>query len=472
MSYTQSMKTFTQLGISAPLTQALASHGITAPFPIQSLTIPVALKGADIIGQAKTGTGKTFGFGLPMLEKILQQLDPAQLAVKGSKPQGLIVVPTRELAKQVATDLRAAATQCQIRITEIYGGTSYDIQKRALAKGTEIVVGTPGRILDLQKRRSLHLHQIHTLVLDEADKMLELGFLDAVEKILQSTPSTRQTMLFSATMPGEIINMARSYMHTPTHIHAHDPAESTNTVTNIQQLVYRCHALNKIEVVARILQSTHQELCIIFTRTKRNASQVCSELRQRGFSAVALHGDLEQEAREKALQRFRTQKAKVLVTTDVVARGIDIDNVSHVINYHCPIDEKTYVHRIGRTGRAGKTGTAITFVDWEDLPYWSLINNRLELNIPQPVETYHTSPHLYQDLDIPTDVNGSITPPKTLNSSKTSLTAKTNRVKKTDDKTETKRPYRKQRKSTQNTTKQEILKPRTRVRKRRRIESE
>ncbi|MDR6938655.1 DEAD/DEAH box helicase [Arcanobacterium hippocoleae] len=402
-------KSFADFGLSAPIVEALAAQGITHPFPIQALTLPIALKRADIIGQAKTGTGKTFGFGLPMLENIIAPANPAfnDLARPGA-PQGLIVLPTRELAKQVAGDLRAAAKHLSLRIMEVYGGIAYEPQQAELKRGVEIVVGTPGRLIDLQKNGSLDLSHVQTVVLDEADEMLDLGFLEDVETILSATSPNRHTMLFSATMPGAVIAMARRYMNHPTHIRAQDPNDSSSTVQTVQQVIYRCHEMNKPEVISRILQARNRGLTIIFTKTKRQAGQLTDELETRGFAAGALHGNLGQGARERALRAFRKGKIDILVATDVAARGIDIDNVTHVVNYQCPEDEKTYLHRIGRTGRAGHNGTAITFVDWEDTPRWAMINKALNLNFPTPVETYHTSEHLYSDLNIPNDVTGKL----------------------------------------------------------------
>ena len=400
-------KSFADFGVTAPIVEALAEKGITHPFPIQALTLPIALKRSDIIGQAKTGTGKTLGFGIPMIENTVGPGEEGwdELRFPGS-PQGLVVVPTRELAKQVAGDIADAAAKRSIRVVEVYGGRAYEPQVEALAKGAEIVVGTPGRLIDLMKHKSLDLSAVATVVLDEADEMLDLGFLEDVETLLAATPANRHTMLFSATMPGAVIAMARRYMSRPTHIRAQDPRDESSTVQTTKQVVYRAHALNKSEVLARILQANGRGLSIVFCRTKRTAARLADELTDRGFAAGSLHGDLGQGAREQALRAFRTGKIDVLVATDVAARGIDVDDVTHVINYQCPEDEKIYLHRIGRTGRAGKDGVAVTFVDWDDIPRWSVINNQLNLGFPEPLETYHTSDHLFTDLDIPREVTG------------------------------------------------------------------
>ncbi|WP_442858374.1 DEAD/DEAH box helicase [Actinomyces sp. zg296] len=404
-----SIKSFADFGVEPEICEALAAKGIIHPFPIQALTLPVALEGNDIIGQAKTGTGKTLGFGIPLLMDTLGpgeegwDEDPA-----AGSPQALIVLPTRELAKQVAVELEQAAAKRTVRIVQVYGGRAYEPQIEALEKGAEIVVGTPGRLIDLMDRAVLDLTHVTTVVLDEADEMLDLGFLPDVEKILARTRADRQTMLFSATMPGAVVALARRYMSQPTHIRAQDPGDESMTVKSVAQVVYRTHALNKVEVVARILQAEGRGRTIIFARTKRTAARVADDLASRGFATGALHGDLGQGAREQALRAFRNGKVDVLVATDVAARGIDVDDVTHVINYQCPEDEKIYVHRIGRTGRAGNAGTAVTFVDWDDIPRWRLIAKGLGLPVTEPIETYHTSEHLYSDLSIPEGTTGTL----------------------------------------------------------------
>ncbi|MDO4792005.1 MAG: DEAD/DEAH box helicase [Buchananella hordeovulneris] len=400
-------KSFADYGVSAPIVEALAGVGITHPFPIQALTLPVALGRRDIIGQAKTGTGKTLGFGIPLLQNAIGPGEEGwdEYSHQGA-PQAAVIVPTRELAKQVADDLTTAARKRSLRISCIYGGRAFEPQIADLERGVEVIVGTPGRLIDLHQRRHLDLSQIKTVVLDEADEMLDLGFLPDVEKLLATMPATKHMMLFSATMPGAVVALARRYMTRPTHIRAQDPTDQGATVKTVTQVVYRAHALNKVEVLSRILQAKDRGLAIIFARTKRTAARVTDELMERGFAAAALHGDLGQGAREQALRAFRSGKVDVLVATDVAARGIDVDDVTHVINYQCPEDEKTYLHRIGRTGRAGNDGTAVTFVDWDDVPRWRLIDKALNLGFPEPVETYHTSAHLYADLIIPEGTTG------------------------------------------------------------------
>ncbi|MBO9570258.1 MAG: DEAD/DEAH box helicase [Cellulomonas iranensis] len=399
--------TFADFDVRPEIVAALAAAGIERPFPIQAMTLPVALSGHDIIGQAKTGTGKTLGFGVPLLHRVIAPGEEGyeQLAAPG-EPQALVVVPTRELAVQVAGDLAMASTGRKVRIVQVYGGRAYEPQVEALQRGADVVVGTPGRMIDLLNQRHLRLKHATEVVLDEADEMLDLGFLPDVEKLLAATPPNRHTMLFSATMPGAVVAMARRYMSQPTHIRASAPDDDGATVKNIKQVAYRAHALDKVELLARILQAQGRGLTIVFARTKRTAAKVADELVDRGFAAGALHGDLGQGAREQALRAFRHGKVDVLVATDVAARGIDVEDVTHVVNYQCPEDEKTYLHRTGRTGRAGNKGTAVTFVDWDDLPRWGLIDKALGLGIPDPVETYSSSDHIHTDLDIPQGVTG------------------------------------------------------------------
>jgi superfamily II DNA/RNA helicase len=400
---------FAELGVRAEIVEALAAVGITHPFPIQAMTLPVALQRHDIIGQAKTGTGKTLGFGIPVLEHVVGPGEPGydELPAPG-KPQALVVVPTRELCVQVANDLATAGSRRSVRVVQVYGGRAYEPQVTALAQGVEVVVGTPGRMIDLMNSRHLDLSRVSTVVLDEADEMLDLGFLPDVERLLAATPTSRHTMLFSATMPGPVVAMARRYMQQPTHIRAADPDDDGMTLKAIKQVVYRCHALDKVEVLSRLLQARGRGLTIVFVRTKRTAARVADELIERGFAAGALHGDLGQGAREQAMRAFRSGKIDVLVATDVAARGIDVEDVTHVVNYQCPEDEKVYLHRTGRTGRAGRTGTAVTFVDWDDVPRWGLIDKALDLGFPEPIETYSSSPHLYTDLDIPEGTKGTL----------------------------------------------------------------
>ncbi|MFD2758413.1 DEAD/DEAH box helicase [Gulosibacter faecalis] len=403
---------FSELGVAPDLAATLADHGITDAFPIQEQTIPLALRGQDIIGQAKTGTGKTLGFGLPLLQRLGENPEPGI--------QALVVAPTRELAMQVFEDLDRAATNRATVVVPIYGGKAYEGQIDQIKEGAQVVVATPGRLIDLMNQRIISLRNVREIVLDEADKMLDLGFLPDIEKIFAAVPQVRHTMLFSATMPGPILNLARRFMTQPVHIRVTDPDEGV-LQKNIRHIVYRAHPLDKDEMIARMLQANGRGKTVIFMRTKRAAAKLLEELRDRGFEAAAVHGDMNQEQRERSMAQFKGDKKDVLIATDVAARGIDVDDVTHVINHTIPEDEKAYLHRVGRTGRAGRTGIAVTFVDWDDLHRWSLISKALELGEDEPRETYSSSPHLYEELDIPEGTKGRLpgastrgkdTPPK------------------------------------------------------------
>ncbi|WP_413774475.1 DEAD/DEAH box helicase [Micropruina sonneratiae] len=404
--------TFADLGVIPAISEALAAVGIEHPFPIQSLAIPIAINGTDMIGQARTGTGKTLAFGVSLLQRIVLKSDEgyADLTPKG-KPQALVMCPTRELALQVAEDIEVASSVRKARVLTVYGGVGYDNQIGSLTSGVDVVVGTPGRLLDLVTRRSLDLSAVKVLVLDEADEMLDMGFLPDVERLISKTPPTRQTMLFSATMPSAVVGLARMYLNQPVNVRA-ETQDASVTVPEVDQFVYQAHDLDKPEVIGRLLQAEGCTKTIIFTRTKRSAQRLSDELTDRGFSVTSLHGDLNQALREKSLKRFHEDKVKVLVATDVAARGIDVTGVSHVVNYECPDDDKTYVHRIGRTGRAGAKGVAVTLVDWADLTRWKVINKTLDLGHPDPAETYSTSKHLFTELGIEPGTKGRIAPPK------------------------------------------------------------
>jgi superfamily II DNA/RNA helicase len=402
--------TFADLPLRKETIDALNQHGFTSPFPIQEMVMPIALADGDVIGQAKTGTGKTLAFGIPVIERVIAPNDSdwAELVHQGD-PQVLIVVPTRELCVQVTKDIEELSFNRGIRTLAVYGGRAFEPQIEALQNGVEIVVGTPGRLLDLYRQGQLKLKNVSRVVLDEADEMLDLGFLPDVEKIFTSTPARQQTMLFSATMPGDIIALARRFMNQPVHIRTQDNEDEGAVVSRIVQFVIRAHAMDKIEMLARILQADGRGPTIVFCRTKRTAQKTSDDLAERGFRAATIHGDLGQSAREKALNDFKAGKSDVLIATDVAARGIDIDGITHVINYQCPEDEKTYVHRIGRTARAGAHGIAVTFVDWDDLARWKMIDTALVLGLPEPVETYSSSEHLYEMLNIPAGSTGRIT---------------------------------------------------------------
>jgi superfamily II DNA/RNA helicase len=394
----KALTTFQDLGVIPEITAALETEGIIEPFPIQSLAVPIGLGGHDIIGQARTGTGKTLAFGIPLLQRIEHG---------GKKPLALVIVPTRELAIQVTEDLIVAGGKLGSRVLSVYGGRAYEPQIEALKEGVEAVVGTPGRLLDLVKQRHLDLSQVEVLVLDEADRMLDLGFLPDIERLVERVPARRQTMLFSATMPGEIVALSRKYLTRPTNVRAESHEESEATPQVVQH-VFQAHQMDKPELLARVLQARGRGLTMVFCQTKRACDRVAEDLVKRGFAAAAVHGDLGQGQRERALRAFRSGKIDVLVATDVAARGLDVDDVTHVVNYECPDAADTYVHRIGRTGRAGKEGIAVTLVDWKDLQRWKLVNASLDLGIPEPAETYSTSEHLFEALDIPSDVTGTL----------------------------------------------------------------
>lgn len=396
------LTTFRDLGVTPEIADALETEGIVTPFPIQEMALPLALSGQDLIGQARTGTGKTLAFGIAMLQSI------GKPRKNRKKPRGLVVVPTRELAVQVSEDLVTAAGKLGSRVLTVYGGRAYEPQIEALKAGVDVIVGTPGRLLDLVKQKHLDLSQVTSLVLDEADRMLDLGFLPDIERIFKLIPAERQTMLFSATMPGEIVSLSRKYLNRPTHVRAeHENGEGGDTMPpQVRQIVWRTHRMDKIEIVGRLLQADGRGLTMVFCETKRACDMVAEQLDTRGFAVAAVHGDLGQGQREQALRAFRNGKIDVLVATDVAARGIDIDDVTHVVNYDCPTDDKTYVHRVGRTGRAGRTGISVTFVEWEELTRWKMINQMLGLDFAEPVETYSTSPHVYSELSIPEGTKG------------------------------------------------------------------
>ena len=400
--------TFVELGVAAEICDALADEGITRTFAIQELTLPLALDGTDIIGQARTGMGKTLGFGVPLIDRVF---DDARIPEPDGTARAIIIVPTRELCVQVGEDLARAAHSTNLRVCTIYGGRPYEEQIEQLDRGVDIIVGTPGRLIDLYQRNNLELSGVKILVLDEADEMLDLGFLPDIEKILAAVPDERQTMLFSATMPGPILTLARTFMNRPVHIRAESGEEEATVHETTKQIVFQSHQMDKVSVIARILQANGRGRTIIFARTKRGAASVAEQLGERGFLVTAVHGDMGQPARERSLTAFRNGDVDVLVATDVAARGIDIDDVTHVINYQVPDDPMTFVHRIGRTGRAGHTGTAVTLVGYDELGKWQVINDELDLGQPEPPQWFSTSPELAEALDIPEGVADTVGPP-------------------------------------------------------------
>jgi ATP-dependent RNA helicase DeaD len=344
------LTTFQELGLSPELLQSINNMGFEEATPIQRDTIPTALKGTDLIGQAQTGTGKTAAFGIPLIEKM---------DTKSRIVQGIVLAPTRELAVQVAEELNKIGQFKGIKTLPIYGGQSIDRQIKALRNGPHIVVGTPGRVQDHINRKTLKLENVHTVVLDEADEMLNMGFVEDIEKILENVPTERHTMLFSATMPKQIQKLAEKFMKDVLLIKV---KASEMTVRSIEQEYVEVKERQKFDVLSRLLDIHSPELAIVFGRTKRRVDELAEALNKRGYSAEGIHGDLPQAKRDKVLRAFKNNTIEVLVATDVAARGLDISGVSHVYNFDIPQDPESYVHRIGRTGRAGKTGYAITFI--------------------------------------------------------------------------------------------------------------
>jgi len=340
---------FTSLNLRDEIMQAITELGYAEPTPIQTALIPIMLTGADVIGQAQTGTGKTAAFALP----ILQNFKPQR------QPQALVLAPTRELALQVADSMIEYGKHLNVRVLAVYGGQPYGPQIGNLKRGVDVVVGTPGRLNDLLERKVLNLSEIKTVVLDEADEMLNMGFIEEVEKILAETPSERQTALFSATLPARIRSLADRFMRNPQPVTI---KRSTLTLTTTEQRYYLIHESDKTNALTRLFEIEPITSALIFARTRAETATLANELVVRGIPAEAIHGDLDQNARERVLGRFRANQLKVLVATDVAARGLDIEDISHVFNYHLPDDAEVYVHRIGRTGRAGKTGVAITLL--------------------------------------------------------------------------------------------------------------
>ena len=383
-------KSFRDYPLDDRLVDALEAKGISHPFPIQELTLPVALKGQDIIGQARTGTGKTLGFGLPMI----QRLDP-----DAPHTQALIVTPTRELAIQVYEELRVCEAMGYTSCT-VYGGVGYDEQIEALDGGVDIVVGTPGRLLDMIGRGHLDLSKAGCVILDEADEMLDMGFLPDVERILDSANSEgRHTMLFSATMPASVVKLARRYTDSPLFMGA--DSSDNETAPTVDQYFFQVYRMDKPRLLARILQQPNRGNAMVFTRTKAMADRLVRELEELGVPAIAIHGDIRQAAREKNLDKFRSAEVDVLCATEVAARGIDVENVTHVVNYDLPDDETMYLHRIGRTARAGAKGAAITFAEHNELARLHMIKKAVDQSDNDTLEVFSTSDELVELFELP-----------------------------------------------------------------------
>jgi ATP-dependent RNA helicase DeaD len=346
----EALITFQELGLSKELMKAIRGMGFEQATPIQAETIPLSLQNKDVIGQAQTGTGKTAAFGIPLIEKI---------DINSDMIQAIVVAPTRELAIQVSEELYKIGATKRVRVLPIYGGQDIERQIRALKKRPHVIVGTPGRIIDHINRKTLHLQHVHTVVLDEADEMLNMGFIDDIEAILSQVPAERQTLLFSATMPEPIRRIAERFMNNP---HLVKVKAKEMTVPNIEQYYLEIHEKKKFDTLTRLLDIQAPELAIVFGRTKRRVDELAEALNLRGYAAEGIHGDLSQAKRLSVLRKFKEGSIEILVATDVAARGLDISGVTHVYNFDIPQDPESYVHRIGRTGRAGKTGVAMTFV--------------------------------------------------------------------------------------------------------------
>lgn len=360
---------FSVLGIKDELVKKLEKLGITEPTPVQSKSIPLLLEGKDVIAQAQTGTGKTFAFMLP----IMQRTD-----MKSSNVKALVMTPTRELALQITKEAKKLISDDGVNILAVYGGQDVDQQIKKLKGTTNIVIGTPGRLLDHIRRKTISLGKLEFLVLDEADQMLDMGFLKDIEQIIDQTPRARQTMLFSATMPEEISKLASKYMRAPVRIRI----QSKNiTLDDIKQIVVETTDRSKQDALCKTIDEYNPFMAIIFCRTKRRVSALNRDLLQRGYNSDEIHGDITQAKREKVMKAFREMKVQLLVATDVAARGLDIIGVTHVFNYDIPQDAESYIHRIGRTGRAGQKGTAVTFISPDDRADMRLIEKEIKMDI-------------------------------------------------------------------------------------------
>jgi ATP-dependent RNA helicase DeaD len=360
---------FEKLGLSQPVLKAISQMGFEAATPIQEQAIPLAMAGMDIIGQSQTGTGKTAAFGIPLIEKIDRETE---------KVKGLVVAPTRELAVQVAEELNTIGQVKGIRALPIYGGQDINRQIRSLKNRPQIIVGTPGRLMDHMRRKTIRLESVSMVILDEADEMLNMGFIDDIKIILQDVPHERQTMLFSATMPRPIQDLAQRFMKNPQLVQV---KAKEATVSNTEQFFLEVQEKRKFDVLCRILDMQSPKLAIVFGRTKKRVDELSEALNRRGYSAKGIHGDLNQAKRDSVMESFKRGNTEILVATDVAARGLDIDDISHIYNYDIPQDPEGYVHRIGRTGRLGKAGVAITFVTPREMGQLRLIEQMIKRKI-------------------------------------------------------------------------------------------
>jgi ATP-dependent RNA helicase RhlE len=365
--------TFSNLNLIEPLVAALSKKGYTEPTPIQQQAIPSLLEGRDIFGCAQTGTGKTAAFALPILQLLHTGKKEA-----GHRIKALVLAPTRELALQINESFSAYGTNLGIRHTVVFGGVSQLAQTTAIKKGIDVLIATPGRLLDLMQQGFIKLNHIEFFVLDEADRMLDMGFINDIKKIITKLPSKRQTFFFSATAPAEIMSLANSLLHNPVKVNV-TPVSSPASL--VKQYVYHVKKEDKRTLLKHVLKNDSIEHALVFTRTKRGADRVVKELNKSGIKAEAIHGDKSQGARERALNGFKKRTIRILVATDIASRGIDVDKLSHVINFEIPEQAETYVHRIGRTGRAGESGTALSFCTNEELPYLRDIHKLIKKNI-------------------------------------------------------------------------------------------
>ena len=388
----ETVRTFESLGVADPLVKELADQGITTPFPIQALTIADGLAGRDVCGKAKTGSGKTLAFGLPLLQRTAATLGASERRERGTKrpvsPRALVLLPTRELAIQVHDVLKPLAKTVGLRVVAVYGGADIDRQVAKLRKGVDVVIATPGRLIDMGYRGELSVADVETLVLDEADRMADMGFMPQVEWVLRQLQRPHQTLLFSATLDGAVDRLVRRYLRDPVH---HEVASSTQTVSAMVHRFLQVHQMDKVRVAAAIADANDKTL--VFVRTKRGADRLVGQLLAEGVRAAAIHGDLRQANREKALADFSSGKLPVLVATDVAARGLHIEGVDVVVHYDPPEDHKAYLHRSGRTARAGSAGVVVTLVLWNQVVEAEVIQRRLGLHVPI-VEVFSNDPRL------------------------------------------------------------------------------
>ncbi len=369
------MSDFLSLALSQPVLKAIAEAGYENPTPIQAQAIPELLKGRDLLGIAQTGTGKTAAFSLPILELLAKK----KIKVSPKKARVLILTPTRELAAQILESFQTNGRHLPLTYTVVFGGVNEKPQIRAMSQGVDVLIATPGRLLDLKNQGHIKLDALEIFVLDEADRMLDMGFINDIKKVIAAIPKARQTLLFSATMPGTIMNLANSLLKQPVKVEITPPA---STVERVEQLLYHVDKPNKGHLLRTILQDAQFHRVLVFTRTKHGANKVAKDLEKAKITSAAIHGNKSQSARQNALESFKNGSVRVLVATDIAARGIDVDNVTHVINYDLPNEPESYVHRIGRTGRAGREGKAISFCDTEEKAFLKDIERAIKLKVP------------------------------------------------------------------------------------------